>query len=81
MPELTQWTKLSQEAPYQYSNQVEVMCEEGYEFQDNEWSGTVATIECLLGGVWNVSRLPNCQRKCSYGVMIPWIVTCDRIGW
>ena len=36
---------------------------DGYEFQDDLWNGTEATIQCLNDGVWNVTRIPTCQRK------------------
>lgn len=63
VPEVSEWTMLSQDAPYQHDNEVEITCMEGYEFQDDDWSGTEATIKCLMDGVWNVTRIPTCQRE------------------
>jgi len=72
--EVTEWTRLSQILPdnndlddystrYQYGHIVEIVCESGYEFQDDFWTGSMTAIECLWGGLWNVSRIPQCQRK------------------
>lgn len=55
---------------------------EGYEFQDDLWNGTEATIQCLTDGVWNVTRTPTCQRKgfLSFAMFFPSLlknIRCD----
>lgn len=62
-PVVSKWTVLSQSSPFQYNNTVTFTCMEGYEFQDDGWSGNQTTIQCMGRGVWSVPRIPTCQRK------------------
>jgi len=61
---VSDWTSLSPSSgPYQYTDTVDISCDNGYEFQDDGFTGSDLTVTCESGGYWSVPRTPTCQRK------------------
>ena len=46
-----------------YSQQIEVSCDQGYEFQESYFYQKVVPMTCMMGGQWNITWTPHCSRK------------------